>query len=261
MARHAAAAAARRAGCETGATRCPAGSPGRCVNDRRPAPRPFYMRGTYASRQFRPASSTIAASSDGPAQAARRVRRARRRGRRPGVIDPARSEVRFTVTKLGFSDVTGVFRESSGEIRYDAGAPGGKRDPLARPRRVGADRRVEPRSLAAAARVLRRRAASGPDLREPARRARSRTGALDVTGDITMRGVTRPLTIDVASAHARRPARRSKPTSRSTATTSASPAACVMGRLIGRPRARARARGHAARAGAVDRFRLDQEAT
>ena len=39
-------------------------------------------------------------------------------------IDPARSEVRFTVRKLGFEDVTGVFRESEGEIRYDPAQPG-----------------------------------------------------------------------------------------------------------------------------------------
>jgi polyisoprenoid-binding protein YceI len=38
-------------------------------------------------------------------------------------IDSGRSEMRFTVTKLGFSDVTGVFRESAGEIAYDPAEP------------------------------------------------------------------------------------------------------------------------------------------
>ncbi|MEX2271901.1 MAG: YceI family protein [Vicinamibacterales bacterium] len=38
-------------------------------------------------------------------------------------IDPARSVAQFTVTKLGFEDVAGTFRESWGEIRWLASAP------------------------------------------------------------------------------------------------------------------------------------------
>jgi polyisoprenoid-binding protein YceI len=38
-------------------------------------------------------------------------------------IDPTRSVVQFTVTKLGFADVPGTFRESAGEIRWDASQP------------------------------------------------------------------------------------------------------------------------------------------
>src|SRR5688572_30845979 len=38
-------------------------------------------------------------------------------------IDGARSDVRFTVTKLGFEDVTGIFHESEGTIQHDADRP------------------------------------------------------------------------------------------------------------------------------------------
>jgi len=44
-------------------------------------------------------------------------------------IDPSRSEGRFTVTKLGYEDVTGVFREVDGEIQYDPDRPGTPGDP------------------------------------------------------------------------------------------------------------------------------------
>ena len=38
-------------------------------------------------------------------------------------IDSSRSEARFTVTKLGFEDVTGVFHESEGTIQHDVDHP------------------------------------------------------------------------------------------------------------------------------------------
>jgi polyisoprenoid-binding protein YceI len=39
-------------------------------------------------------------------------------------IDPDRSVVQFTITKLGFEDVVGTFKHSSGEIRWDPSNPG-----------------------------------------------------------------------------------------------------------------------------------------
>lgn len=39
------------------------------------------------------------------------------------LIDPQRSVVQFTVTRVGMTDVTGTFRESAGEIRWDPSAP------------------------------------------------------------------------------------------------------------------------------------------
>ena len=38
-------------------------------------------------------------------------------------LNPVRSEVRFTITKLGYSDVTGRFRKFSGQLRYDPAHP------------------------------------------------------------------------------------------------------------------------------------------
>lgn len=38
-------------------------------------------------------------------------------------IDPGRSQVTFTVTKLGFSDVPGQFLKSSGTVRHDTVEP------------------------------------------------------------------------------------------------------------------------------------------
>lgn len=38
-------------------------------------------------------------------------------------LDPARSTVRFTVTKLGFADVTGQFLDFSGTVRHDTANP------------------------------------------------------------------------------------------------------------------------------------------
>ena len=86
------------------------------------------------------------------------------------IIDPARSEVRFTVTKLGFSDVTGTFRESSGEIRYDAATPAASSIRWrVRVASVLTDASSRDASLQQPE-VLSRRAAPGARLREPARR-------------------------------------------------------------------------------------------
>lgn len=111
-------------------------------------------------------------------------------------IDPARSEVRFTITKLGFEDVTGVFRESEGEIRYD-------------PAHLAASSiqwRVKVASVLTDA-SNRNRALQGegyfdagrhPLLSFVSREVRgSAAGMLEVSGDITIRGVTRPLTLSV----------------------------------------------------------------
>lgn len=111
-------------------------------------------------------------------------------------IDPARSEVRFTITKLGFEDVTGVFRESEGEIRYD-------------PAHLAASSiqwRVKVASVLTDA-SNRNRALQGegyfdagrhPLLSFVSRAVRgSAAGMIEVSGDITIRGVTRPLTLSV----------------------------------------------------------------
>jgi polyisoprenoid-binding protein YceI len=111
-------------------------------------------------------------------------------------IDPARSEVRFTVTKLGFEDVTGVFRESDGQFRYTAS------DPTA----SSIQWRVRVSSVLTDA-SNRDRTLQSPEYfdasRHPYLTFESRTiqvrpdGSLNVSGDITIRGVTRGITVHV----------------------------------------------------------------
>jgi polyisoprenoid-binding protein YceI len=111
-------------------------------------------------------------------------------------IDPARSEVRFTVTKLGFEDVTGVFRESDGQFRYSAS------DPTA----SSIQWRVRVSSVLTDA-SNRDRTLQSPEYfdasRHPYLTFESRTiqvrpdGSLNVSGDITIRGVTRGITVHV----------------------------------------------------------------
>ena len=111
-------------------------------------------------------------------------------------IDPARSDVRFTITKLGFEDVTGVFRESEGEIRYDP----------AHPSASSIQWRVKVASVLTDA-SNRDRALQGEEYFDTGRHPllsfvsrevrRSAAGMLEVSGDITIRGVTRPLTLSV----------------------------------------------------------------
>jgi polyisoprenoid-binding protein YceI len=112
------------------------------------------------------------------------------------VIDPARSEVRFTVTKLGFSDVTGTFRESAGDIRYDAANPAASAIRWrVRVASVFTDASNRDRSLQAEEYF---HAARHPELVFESRRVTAKPdGVLSVTGDLTMRGATRSITTDV----------------------------------------------------------------
>ena len=111
-------------------------------------------------------------------------------------IDPVRSVVQFTITKLGYEDVTGLFRESEGEILYDP----------ARPSASSIRWRVKIASILTDAsnrdRALQSEeyfdAARHPFLSFVSREVRESSGGmLDVSGDITIRGVTRPLTLSV----------------------------------------------------------------
>jgi polyisoprenoid-binding protein YceI len=111
-------------------------------------------------------------------------------------IDPARSEARFTVTKLGYEDVTGVFRESEGEIRYDpARIESSSIQWRVRVGSVKTDASNRDRALQS---VEYFDAKNHPYLSFVSRNVRAGTGGLiEVAGDITIRGVTRPLTISV----------------------------------------------------------------
>ncbi len=111
-------------------------------------------------------------------------------------IDPARSVAQFTVTKLGFEDVTGTFRDMSGAIRWHAPEP-----------EAGFVRwRVKVASVATDSRD-RNSALQQPDYFDARRhpelmfestRVRALSpGRLEVTGQLTMRGVTREQTLIV----------------------------------------------------------------
>lgn len=116
--------------------------------------------------------------------------------------DPARvtgTEVRFTVTKLGFNDVTGYFRDFHADITYDSSRPElsairwrvrvasvdtGERD---------RDRAIQNNDYFAAAQF--------PELTFTSRDVRSAANdRLNVTGDISIRGVTRTIAVPVTVA-------------------------------------------------------------
>lgn len=107
-------------------------------------------------------------------------------------IDGARSDVRFTVTKLGFEDVTGIFHESEGTIQYDPD----------RPERSRIEWRIKVASVTTEA-TNRDKTLQAPEYFDAARHPyltfTSQSvrglpgGRLEVSGQLTMRGVTRPL--------------------------------------------------------------------
>jgi len=111
-------------------------------------------------------------------------------------IDPIKSEVRFTVTKLGFDDVTGVFRESDGQIRYDPADPSASFIQWrVRVASVLTDASSRDRSLQS---VEYFDAGRYPHLTFESRSVTVRPDrSLDVVGDITIRGVTRRITVRV----------------------------------------------------------------
>ncbi len=114
-------------------------------------------------------------------------------------VDPVRvsgTDVRFTVTKLGFSDVTGHFREFNADIKYDAAAP--ERSIVRWRVRVASvdtgerdrDRAIQSSDYFASA--------QHPELTFESRAVHAAgDGRLKVSGDITIRGVTRPVTVPV----------------------------------------------------------------
>ena len=111
-------------------------------------------------------------------------------------LDPARSYVGFTVTKLGFEDVTGTFKDFDVDLRYDPDRP--DRSSVrwrVRVASVKTDASNRDRSLQS---VEYFDAARHPELSFESRRVRPLDdGRFEVDGDMTIRGQTRPLTIVV----------------------------------------------------------------
>lgn len=112
-------------------------------------------------------------------------------------IDRAHSRVTFTVTKWGFAEVEGRFLDFGGNLLYDA----------AHPERSRVDWRVRIASVETGA-AKRDEALQGPEYFDAARHPEMRfvsehvrslaDGQLEVQGNLTIRGRTRPLTLRVA---------------------------------------------------------------
>lgn len=115
------------------------------------------------------------------------------------VIDPAHSIAQFTVTKLGFADVTGRFTKMEGEIRWNPGAPeAGRVRWRVLVASVETDAANRDSTLQAPEYFD---AARHPWLTFESTRVRALdAGRLEVTGDLTMRGVTRQVTLTVRHA-------------------------------------------------------------
>ena len=106
------------------------------------------------------------------------------------------TNVRFTVTKLGFSDVTGFFRQFSADIRYDPAQP--ERSVVGWRVRVASVETGERDRDSALKSADYFAAAQHPELTFTSRSVRAEApGRLSVTGDISIRGVTRTITIPV----------------------------------------------------------------
>ncbi len=115
-------------------------------------------------------------------------------------IDGSRSDVRFIVTKLGFEDVTGIFHESEGTIQYEPDHPERSRiEWRVRVASVTTDATNRDKTLQAPEYFD---AARYPYLSFVSQSVRGLSGGrLEVSGQLTMRGVTRPLvtTVNVVS--------------------------------------------------------------
>lgn len=111
-------------------------------------------------------------------------------------IDPDHSEVRFNVTKAGFADVSGVFRDSAGRIVWDPANPGAASVRWrVRVASVLTDEPDRDRALQSGEYFD---ASRFPELTFASRAVRALADdRLEVTGDISIRGRARPLTIEV----------------------------------------------------------------
>jgi polyisoprenoid-binding protein YceI len=114
-------------------------------------------------------------------------------------LDPARSVVEFTVTKLGYEDVTGRFFDFTGSVRYDPGRPADSSvEWTVKVGSVKTDASNRDRALQS---VEYFDAARYRELTFRSERVRPLANDfLQVDGAITIKGVTRPLSIVVTPA-------------------------------------------------------------
>lgn len=106
-------------------------------------------------------------------------------------IDPARSVVEFTVTKLGFADVTGRFTKFTGSVRYDPVRHGTSSvEWRVRVASIETDAANRDKTLQEPEYFDARR---HPELGFRSTRVRTmRDGRLEVDGALTIKGITRP---------------------------------------------------------------------
>ena len=127
---------------------------------------------------------------------ARRSRRRRRRDRGAWRIDPARTHIGFVVDAVGFPRTQGEFRVFNGRLSIDFDRPAASRvaftvrsDSI----EVGSssfDDTLRGSNFLDAQRF--------PDIRFESTRVEKRDDStIDLTGDLTLLGVTRPLTVEV----------------------------------------------------------------
>lgn len=110
-------------------------------------------------------------------------------------IDPQHTEIQFRVRHLGISSVTGVFSSFEGEFEFDpARVEGGNVEVEIDPASI--DTKVEDRDE-----HLRSAdffdVAEHPEIRFRSTSVESRQDSLAVAGDLTIRGVTRPVVLEV----------------------------------------------------------------
>jgi polyisoprenoid-binding protein YceI len=109
-------------------------------------------------------------------------------------LDANRSHVGFTVTKLGFADVEGRFTQFSGEVFFDAARPGNSS--ICWRVSVQSVQTDDRRRDASLQNTEYFDSARHPDLSFVSDRVRQIDGGkLEVTGRVTIKGHTRPLTI------------------------------------------------------------------
>lgn len=122
---------------------------------------------------------------------------------RTWIVEPGQSEVTFTVTKYGFERVHGRFNRFDAGVVYYPDAP--QRSSIRWRVDVRSVDTGEPRRDRALQSTEYFDAATHPELVFESRRVRPLSeGRLEVSGDITIRGRTRPLMIIVQSAGAGR---------------------------------------------------------
>lgn len=141
------------------------------------------MKSSLKTNTLLVAAAAFAGSLSGPAFAAERY-----------TLDPAHSFVQFKIPHLGYSMLVGRFNEIAGEFTYDAGQPDNSRIQVTvKPASVDSNHAKRDKHL---------REGDFLDVEKYTEATFASSGFKEegnkatVTGNLTLRGVTRPITID-----------------------------------------------------------------